>query len=112
MVQRLRALAALSKDLGSIPNTQMAAHLFVTLVPGHLTPLHRLTGGQNAIAHKIQINYKKRKLIFIQYILIIVSPHLFPDPPTTSPTYPTPCSLSLSLSVSLSSKQTNKQKKT
>jgi hypothetical protein len=59
MAQWLRVLAALPEDLGSIPNTHLAAHkLSVTLVPEAPTPSHRHTCRQNVGAYEIFFKMK------------------------------------------------------
>ncbi|EGV98101.1 hypothetical protein I79_008015 [Cricetulus griseus] len=47
MAQQLRALAALPKYPGSLPNTHMVAQLSITPVPRDLTPSNRHTCRQN-----------------------------------------------------------------
>jgi hypothetical protein len=53
MAQRLRALPALTEDLGSVPSTQTGAHYQTNSVPGHLTPSPDLCVQQACIPGKM-----------------------------------------------------------
>jgi hypothetical protein len=63
MAQWLRVLAALPEVPGSILSTHTAAHncLYITPVPGHLTPSHRHACSQVTNVHKIKYFFKKTK---------------------------------------------------